>query len=483
VAGITLFGALLRFPTLGTQSFWDDEAATVHLTQKSFGAMLSAVADSGENTPPLYFALAWVWAKLFGSGEVGLRSLSAVLGTAIIPVAFAVGRRLGGTRVGYVVAALTAANPLLVWYSQEARSYALFALLGALSLLFFLQAKDGPTARNLAGWAVCSSLALATHYFALFLVAPELAWLLLLASRRREEATATWVAAAATTAVGLALLPLALHQRSRAGDWIAEGRAGGLARRALAVPAEFVTGLHPPAQRLLAVAGAALSLHAALLLLRPGWEAARRAATTPLAIAAAVLLVPLALALAGLDYLITRNLIVALLPLTAVVALGAGTERAGGLGIAVTVTLCALGVAIVTAVASDVRYQRDDWRGAAREIDSVPAHGPRAVLVTPNDGVSVLPVYLPGAHRLHGSPAVSELDLLSVAKRVPGEPLRAPRPPTPPPPAPGFAPFSRVEAETYTLVRYRTSPPAAVSAQMLEGQTLTGARGAALLVP
>jgi hypothetical protein len=84
---------------------------------------------------------------------------------------------------------------------------------------------------------------------------------------------------------------------------------------------------------------------------------------------------------------------------------------------------------------------------------------------------------------LHGSPAVSELDLLSVAKRVPGEPLRAPRPPTPPPPAPGFAPFSRVEAETYTLVRYRTSPPAAVSAQMLEGQTLTGARGAALLVP
>jgi mannosyltransferase len=483
VAGITLGGALLRFTTLDSQSFWEDEAATVHLMQKGFGPMLSAVANGGEDTPPLYFVLAWVWTHLFGSGEVGLRSLSALLGTATIPVAYLIGKRLGGARVGYVVAALIAANPLLDWYSQEARSYALFTLLGALSFLFFLEAKDDPDRRNLAAWALSSSLALATHYFALFLVAPELLWLLLLAWRRQRATFATWVAAATVTSVGLALLPLALHQRSRGGDWIAEGHAGGLARRVLTMPAEFLTGFHPPVQRLLTLIAGTLSLIAALLLLRPGWERARRAAGVPIAIAAAVLLVPLALALGGLDYLITRNVIVALLPLTVVVALGAGTPRAGGLGIALTVGLCAIGIAIAAAVASDVRYQRDNWRGGAREVASLPVHGPRAMVVSPHDGGRVLPIYLPGAHRLRGSTAVSELDLLSVANRQPGQPLRAPRPPTPPPPVPGFAAFSRVEQESFTLIRYRASPPAQVSARRLAGETLSGGHGVVLLVP
>ena len=36
-----------------------------------------------ETTPPLYFMLAWGWAKVFGFGEEGLRSLSALAGTAI----------------------------------------------------------------------------------------------------------------------------------------------------------------------------------------------------------------------------------------------------------------------------------------------------------------------------------------------------------------------------------------------------------------
>ena len=38
-----------------------------------------------EGNPPLYYVLAWLWAKVFGTGEVGLRSLSAVCGTAICP--------------------------------------------------------------------------------------------------------------------------------------------------------------------------------------------------------------------------------------------------------------------------------------------------------------------------------------------------------------------------------------------------------------
>jgi len=36
----------------------------------------------------LYFVLAWPWAKLFGTGEAGLRAFSAVIGVAVVPITF-----------------------------------------------------------------------------------------------------------------------------------------------------------------------------------------------------------------------------------------------------------------------------------------------------------------------------------------------------------------------------------------------------------
>src|SRR3954452_11162096 len=114
LAGITIAGALLRVLTLDVQSYWLDEGATVNILHKGFGHMFSAIA-SGESTPPLYYVVAWLWAKAFGTGEVGLRSLSALFGTATIPVAYLLGRDLIGRRTGLVAAALCAFNPLLIW--------------------------------------------------------------------------------------------------------------------------------------------------------------------------------------------------------------------------------------------------------------------------------------------------------------------------------------------------------------------------------
>ena len=82
LAGITILAALLRFVTLGDQSYWGDEGATVALIRMSFGDMIDAIPRS-ESTPPLYYALAWVWTRALGSSEEsGLRSLSAEIGRA-----------------------------------------------------------------------------------------------------------------------------------------------------------------------------------------------------------------------------------------------------------------------------------------------------------------------------------------------------------------------------------------------------------------
>ena len=61
--------------------------------------------------------------------------------------------------------------------------------------------------RPLALWAIVSALALATHYFAIFVVGPLALWLL---HQRRDRATVA--AAAGVGAIGAALMPLAVEQ-------------------------------------------------------------------------------------------------------------------------------------------------------------------------------------------------------------------------------------------------------------------------------
>ena len=70
---------LLRFATLDAKSFWQDEAGTAFVARLNILSMLHAISGH-ETTPPLYFLLTSGWIKLFGSGEVGMRSLAALFG-------------------------------------------------------------------------------------------------------------------------------------------------------------------------------------------------------------------------------------------------------------------------------------------------------------------------------------------------------------------------------------------------------------------
>jgi mannosyltransferase len=180
---VLALAALVRFAGIGSQSFWLDEVVTWDLVQRPFGDMLSTIPHS-ESTPYLYYAIAWLWAHTVGDGEAALRSLSAVFGVATVAAVWAAGRELVSERAGLVAAALAALNPFLVWYSQEARAYALLALLCAVSFWLFARALKRPNEVGaLAWWAVASALAIATHYFAALTVVPEAIALAVLAGR------------------------------------------------------------------------------------------------------------------------------------------------------------------------------------------------------------------------------------------------------------------------------------------------------------
>jgi hypothetical protein len=408
VAALTVLAAVLRFYRLGHQGFWFDEANTALLVHLSPGKMLGLIPQS-ESTPPLYYCIAWVWARIFGYGEVGLRSLSALAGVLAVPVAYGAAARLVSIRTGMIAAALVAFNPLLIWYSQEARSYELLVLFSGLSLLAFAYMLARPSGRAAAGWVVASALALATHYYAILIVVPEALWLLVAHRRRRP----VQVGVALVALCGLALIPLALSQQHTGRtNWIAHAP---LARRVKEIVPQFVIGFGSPAYGVLEPLAVALAAFGLVLLVSRSGRLERRGALLAGGVALAGLVINLLLVAGGTDDLLTRNLLALWMPATAAVAGGFAARGARAVGGLAAAALCVIGVVASIGVARERSLERPDWRPVARLLGTRPSRaGGRLILVQHYRDLLPLSLYLPHLKFLRApGAAVSELDIVS----------------------------------------------------------------------
>jgi len=438
-------GASLRFSTLDTQSFWYDEGLTAHLVRSSFGPMLSGVRNT-EALPPLYFVLAWVWTRVFGDAEIGLRSLSAVAGTLTIPVAYAAAKALAGRRVALIVAVLAAVSPALIFYSQEARPYALLTLFSVASLLYFARARGQPTNRNLTAWAAASALAIASHYFAVFLVIPEVALLLWDPRRRR----AAGLAAAVVAATVAALLPLALYQRVHAGpSWISTTDFAG---RLKSIPYFFVTGYyneHPPAAGLIAIA--IVCVIALVCVARAQASPERRGALLALLVGGISIVIPLAGKVVSDDYILPRNLLAAWIPL-AIFVVAAFATRFSRLLLTGVAAATALSVIIAIHVASAPHDQRDDWRAVARALG--PTRQDRVIVIAPSWQYLALQAYRQKLRLMPPVTTVTEIDEVTFNGILPfNAPVQT---------AAIDAPFRRIAStviQRFTLTRYEAQRP------------------------
>lgn len=404
--------AVIRIITIDNQSLWMDEALTAYEAHLPFGAMINTVAHV-ETTPPLYFVLVWIWAHLFGTGEVALRSISTLAGIAIVPVAYLAGRELVSRWVGVLTAAFVTLNPFLIWYSQEARSYMLLATLSAASFLFFIRARRDPSRSNLGWWAVFSSLAVMTHFFAGFVVAPE-ALLLLWIARTRITAIAV-----ATVAIAqAAMLPFALIDTGHGVGWIAAvPRIDRIGQALLEWGVSLVYRRASNAEGL--VGGAVLALTVLLLLTFGGGRDTRSATKVAVAIAAFALLAPLALAFLGQDYFLSRNLIPAFVPVATVVAAACLVPRARLLGGALAVGLLVMFSIAAARVQTHPALQRPEWRNVAHALGA--AHVPRVIIAANGATADPLKLYMPHVNWVQPQSRprlIREVDIVGATKRL-----------------------------------------------------------------
>ena len=170
---ILLLGFVLRLVYIN-QSFWLDESVQALTSLSPFLNLFSEL--KGDFHPPLYHFLMWGWAHLFGNSEFVMRLPSVVFGTATIYVVYLIAKQLVNKKsklinfLPLVAALFLATAPFHIYYSQEARTYALTAFSTSLSIYWFLRLMNSRLSEGKITWAYILSTVfmLYSDYYGLF---------------------------------------------------------------------------------------------------------------------------------------------------------------------------------------------------------------------------------------------------------------------------------------------------------------------------
>lgn len=198
LAFTVVVGAALRVAGLDQALFGDELYSHAVVHGAAFSDLHGRIV-SYENTPPLYYAAAWAASHL-GDDTVWLRAPSLIAGVAAIPLAFALGRRVAGETAGALAAAFVALNPMLVYFSIEARAYMFAVALTLAATLLLLRALR---TREWVAWALCA-LASCAALYAHIITAPVLIAAFVWAVVAHRDQWKPVVIAGAAAAVGFA---------------------------------------------------------------------------------------------------------------------------------------------------------------------------------------------------------------------------------------------------------------------------------------
>ena len=373
---VFLAGLLLRLFRLGHQSFWNDEILTIDNAGGSFLDTLVGLSDP--NILPLYYLT--VHGLIHANPpELWLRLPSALFGALSIPVFYSVVRHRGNQGLALTAAAILAFSPLHVWYSQEARPYALLLLLSLVALRALQLALERPTPARKAAAALAAASVFYCHTIGIGFILFLAAYVLLVVPRPRwGEWARTGVATALLLTPGIARLVLVPPVGSA--DVFKPVSLWSLGYTAWAFATGYSLGPTPtevhqyaPAQvvgpHLLLIAAVTLCLAAPLL---AGAVALRRTDAEGFRWATAWLGLPSGLALAGaMSTVHPFNVRYAILAFPAFLLFLAAGLRSVGSGrrrIAVYTLIAAIGAWSLRNYFFEPRYARDDNRSAGRYL-------------------------------------------------------------------------------------------------------------------
>ena len=160
---------------IDAKSIWWDESLSLHRARGDVAYILSNHIDfPGSPTidlhPPLYFLVLHGFVRIAGDSDLVLRFPSVLFAMFLIPLLYALGRRLRGPRMGMFAALMGVVSPFYLWYAQEARMYTMVTALSLASLYSLWRALSERRGRYWVAFGLLAAASIATQYMALLVV-------------------------------------------------------------------------------------------------------------------------------------------------------------------------------------------------------------------------------------------------------------------------------------------------------------------------
>lgn len=163
--GFTLIDHLSTPFVYFTQSLWRDEAFSYVLSKHSIFEIVRLTSQ--DFNPPLYYLLLHFWMDIFGNSEVAMRSLSFIFYILTVFTIYKFAGRVFNNKVALISILIALFNPMLLYFSFEARMYSLLAFVSVGSMYCYFT-------KNWKWWFMISLLGIYTHLFFWFNIAVQM---------------------------------------------------------------------------------------------------------------------------------------------------------------------------------------------------------------------------------------------------------------------------------------------------------------------
>jgi 4-amino-4-deoxy-L-arabinose transferase-like glycosyltransferase len=174
LGGSGLIFSLLSLTNMARFSVWFYEAFGLYLIRSDYWdvAKLTAV----DVHPPMYYWFLKFWTSIFGTSEIGARSLSLFLMLVAFVFIYLLVRKFFGQKAAGFSIILLAICPLLFRYSTEARMYGMTTAIVAASTYVLVSAMEKSKRWKWVAYGLLVSLGLWTHYFTAVAFAAQWVW-------------------------------------------------------------------------------------------------------------------------------------------------------------------------------------------------------------------------------------------------------------------------------------------------------------------
>src|SRR5262245_12523952 len=169
VIALAVVAAVIRWASI-RRNLWLDEMTTAWVVHDSLADILPR--SMLNNLSPLFYIPTWVSTRLVGYDSVGLRLPSFLAGVSIVPAIYLVARMLTGLRIGgFFTALIVTVDSTFVYYSTEARPYALVQLFALVNIILLVRYRDERSSLLAMFIALNAALLFYLHYTSALFVA------------------------------------------------------------------------------------------------------------------------------------------------------------------------------------------------------------------------------------------------------------------------------------------------------------------------